>query len=261
MKSSRNQIPARSRLKTRTPPRNRRSPRQVIGDVGVGDAGLPAQLVSILYDDAPKTSTQKDASGDQVTDLSPLTSGVAQVIGNSLAKFGTDAQKILMPFVKDDTSDKAVADAKRCLASSKTRSATTPKSTCTSTSRLDRRQHRFVCHGGRSHPDRDRQVEKRGQAKALAHSLDQAAPDAGDHGRRQSRFRDFVRRIEKRTRRRHGDDHEPRCRRLARRPRFGPQSRCELEESRSFAGAVARFADDAPEDSRRHAKGEYFGHA
>ncbi len=82
---------------------------QVLGEIG--DASIVDKLIDVMFADAAVMAKHKDqTTGDEVSQASPLTTGVSMVIGNTLAKIGEPAIEPLMPFVKDDKSNKRVAD-------------------------------------------------------------------------------------------------------------------------------------------------------
>lgn len=81
---------------------------QALGDLA--DAGMVGQMIDAMFEHASKLAKRKDpTTGEEVEQASPLTTAVSMILGGSIAKIGEPAIAPLMPFVKDEDTDKVKA--------------------------------------------------------------------------------------------------------------------------------------------------------
>lgn len=84
---------------------------QALGDLA--DKEMAGDLIKAMFDLSSKTIVMNAGTANEQITASPLTSGLAMTISNSIAKIGAPAIDALMPYVKDDVSNpdvKAVKD-------------------------------------------------------------------------------------------------------------------------------------------------------
>lgn len=91
-----------------TVPNNELTARQLIAAQALGDLAdkdmLP-ELVKAMFELASKVVVVKAGTADEAVTASPLTTGLAMTIGNSISKIGAPAIDMIMPYVKaDDTN-------------------------------------------------------------------------------------------------------------------------------------------------------------
>ncbi len=76
---------------------------QALGELG--DKEMLPDLVKAMFDLASKVIVVKAGTADEASMASPLTTGVAMTIANSISKIGGAAIPLIMPYVRDDVSN------------------------------------------------------------------------------------------------------------------------------------------------------------
>ncbi len=91
-----------------TVPNNELTARQLIAAQALGelaDKDMLPELVKAVFELASKVVVVKAGTADEAVTASPLTTGLAMTIGNSISKIGAPAIDMMMPYVKDDVSN------------------------------------------------------------------------------------------------------------------------------------------------------------